>query len=98
MHDERSREQTAGTSAKALDNSLRVAPSSSRMLGSYLSDVEQLLDEQRWEAALREALDLPQIAVALSDEHLSASSEGLPPRTAVGHFARTHTRRKHDDA
>jgi len=77
MHDERSREQTAGTSAKALDNSLRVAPSSSRMLGSYLSDVEQLLDEQRWEAALREALDLPQIAVALSDEHLSASSEGI---------------------
>src|ERR1044071_7516143 len=77
MHDERSREQTAGTSAKALDNSLRVAPSSSRMLGSYLSDVEQLLDEQRWEAALREALDLPQIAVALSDAHLGASGERI---------------------
>ena len=77
MHNERSREQTAGASAKNLGNSVRVAPSSSRMLTSYLSDVEQLMDEQRWEAALREAFDLPPIAVALSDAHLSASSERL---------------------
>jgi len=75
MHNERSREQTAG--AKTLGNNVRVAPSSSRMLTSYLSDIEQMLDEQRWEAALREALDLPQIAVALSDAHLSASGERI---------------------
>jgi hypothetical protein len=45
------------------------------MLTSYLYDVEQLLDEQRWEAALREALDIPQIAVALSDTQLRAPGE-----------------------
>jgi hypothetical protein len=45
------------------------------MLTSYLADIEQLLDEQQWEAALREALDLPQIAVALSDPRLSASRD-----------------------
>jgi hypothetical protein len=45
------------------------------MLTSYLADIEQLLDEQQWEAALREALDLPQIAVALSDSRLSASRD-----------------------
>jgi hypothetical protein len=45
------------------------------MLTSYLSDIEQLLDAQRWEAALREALDLPQIAVALGDPQLRASGE-----------------------
>ncbi len=42
-------------------------PSDSRMLTNYLADIEQLLCEQRWEAALREACDLPQIAVALAD-------------------------------
>jgi hypothetical protein len=45
------------------------------MLTSYLYDIEQLLDEQRWEAALREALDLPQIASALSDAQLRANGE-----------------------
>jgi hypothetical protein len=75
MHDERSREYAAGD--RAPGNSLRVAPSSSRMLASYLADIEQLLDEQHWEAASREALDLPQIAVALSDRQLSASSERM---------------------
>jgi hypothetical protein len=75
MHDERSRERTAAATARPL--SVRVAPSSSRMLTSYLSDIEQLLDEQRWEAALREALDLPQIAVALSDPQLSATRESV---------------------
>lgn len=77
MQDERSRERTAGASARALGNDVRVAPSSSRMLTSYLSDIEQLLDEQRWEAALREALDLPQLAAALSDAHLGASGERI---------------------
>jgi hypothetical protein len=50
-------------------------PSSSRMLASYLTDIEQLLDEQRWDAALREACDLPRIAVALSDPELRCSGE-----------------------
>src|SRR6201992_3560926 len=77
MHDERSRERTAQASTRPLGNNLRVAPSSSRMLTSYLSDIEQLLDETRWDAALREPLDLPRIAVALSDAHLSASREGV---------------------
>lgn len=51
------------------------APSSSRMLASYLSDVELLLEEQRWEQALREAFDLPQIAAALSDPRMQISLE-----------------------
>lgn len=50
-------------------------PSSSRMLASYLSDVEQMLDEQRWDIALRDAVELPRIAVALVDPRLSSSSE-----------------------
>jgi hypothetical protein len=52
-------------------------PSSSRMLASYLTDIEQLLDEQRWDAALREACDLPRIAVALSDPLLRCSGENV---------------------
>lgn len=51
------------------------APSSSRMVAGYLADVELLLEEQRWEQALREAFDLPQIAVALSDLRMQASVE-----------------------
>lgn len=43
------------------------------MLASYLSDVELLLEEQRWEQALREAFDLPQIATALSDPRMHIS-------------------------
>lgn len=72
MHDERSRE---GAAARALNTNVRVAPSSSRMLTSYLADIEQLLEEQQWEAATREALDLPQIAVALADLQLSITHE-----------------------
>ncbi|MDB6087721.1 MAG: hypothetical protein JWN85_505 [Gammaproteobacteria bacterium] len=45
------------------------------MLANYLADIEQLLDEQQWEAALREAFDLPQLAVALDDPQLSTSNE-----------------------
>lgn len=48
-------------------------PSSSRMLAGYLSDIELLLEEQRWEQALREAFDLPQIAAALSDSRMQVS-------------------------
>lgn len=43
------------------------------MLASYLSDIELLLEEQRWEQALREAFDLPQIATALSDPRMRVS-------------------------
>jgi hypothetical protein len=75
MQDERSRERSAAAGPTAPGNNVRVAPSSSRMLTSYLSDVERLLDDQQWEAALREALDLPLIAVALSDSQLSATRE-----------------------
>ncbi len=46
------------------------APSSSRMFAAYLAEIEQLLDAQRREPALREALDLPRLAVALADPQL----------------------------
>jgi hypothetical protein len=50
-------------------------PSSSRMCAAYLGDIEQLLDAHRGEAALREALDLPRIAVALSDPQLRCTRD-----------------------
>ena len=50
-------------------------PSSSRMVAGYLADIELLLEEQRWEQALREAFDLPQIASALSDPRMQVSVE-----------------------
>jgi hypothetical protein len=43
------------------------------MIAGYLADVELLLEEQRWEQALREAFDLPQIAAALSDPRMQVS-------------------------
>lgn len=43
------------------------------MLASYLSDIELLLEEQRFDQALREAFDLPQIAAALSDPRMEVS-------------------------
>ena len=51
------------------------SPSSSRMFAGYLSDIEQLLDEERWEAAQREAFDLPCVTVALADARLRCSPE-----------------------
>jgi hypothetical protein len=42
------------------------------MLAGYLTDIEQLLDDQRWDTALRDAADLPRIAVALSDPLMRA--------------------------
>jgi hypothetical protein len=77
MQDEQFHERMAHASPTALGGAPRVTPSASRMLTSYLSDIEQLLDEQRWDAALREALDLPRIAVALSDPQLRASGERI---------------------
>lgn len=50
----------------------RGEPTASRMFAKYLNDIGQLLDERRWEAASREANDLPRIAVALADTQLRA--------------------------
>jgi hypothetical protein len=47
------------------------------MLTNYLADIDHLLDEQHWEGALREAFDLPHIAVALADSHLRSSVDRL---------------------
>jgi hypothetical protein len=77
MEDQRTRERTAHDGAAALGTKTRVAPSSSRMLAGYMSYIEQLLDERQWDAALREALDLPRIAAALGDPQLSVSGERL---------------------
>ena len=51
----------------------RPEPSSSRMVASYLTDVEKLLEAQCWDAALCEAYDLPRIAAALTDPTLQSS-------------------------
>jgi hypothetical protein len=60
-------------------------PSSSRMFASYLTDIEQSLEEQRWDAALREALDLPRLAVALEFERLiQRLTERLGRQAATG--------------
>jgi hypothetical protein len=68
------RNATPARPAGELDDS-RVQPSSSRMLTNYLADVEQNLDEHRWELALRDVADLPKIAVALTDPELRSSHE-----------------------
>ncbi len=68
-----SRNQAPRASADADDS--RVYPSSSRMLTNYLADVEQNLDEQRWEMAWRDVVDLPGIAVALADPEMRSSPE-----------------------
>jgi len=47
------------------------------MFAAYLADIEQLLDAQRREVALREALDLPRIAIALADPQLRCTREQL---------------------
>src|ERR1700753_3153539 len=57
-----------------LDES-RVGPSASRMLTNYLADVEQNLDEHRWDLALRDVLDLPAIAVALTNPQMSSTAD-----------------------
>ena len=72
MHDMTPSEATQTASR---DSRAWAEPSSSRMLTTYLSDVEQMLDEHRWDLAMRDALDLPAIAVALSDPTLTASTD-----------------------
>ena len=47
------------------------------MLTTYLADIEQMLDEQSWDAAVRDSVDLPSIAVALSDPELRSSGDGI---------------------
>ena len=77
MHDEVSKEPGRAPHSPAVPVVLRTssAPSSSRMFAAYLADIERLLDAQRREGALREALDLPSIAVALADQRLGSSRE-----------------------
>ena len=48
---------------------------SSKMFDTYLTDIEQLLHHQIWNAALTDALALPHIAVALSDARRRSSAE-----------------------
>jgi hypothetical protein len=64
----------AASQPRATDESWS-RPSSSRMLTNYLADVEQNLDEHRWDLALRDVVDLPKIVVALSDTELHSSPE-----------------------
>jgi len=59
----------------ALPTARHFPPSRSRMLAGYLAHVEHLLDRRRWQAARREACDLPQIAVALADPQLRSSAQ-----------------------
>jgi len=47
------------------------------MLTTYLADIDQMLDEQSWDAAVRETVDLPSIAVALADPELRSSGDGI---------------------
>jgi hypothetical protein len=75
MRDYHEPEIGLGKQGAAAPRRIATSPSSSRMIASYLSDIEQMLDEQRWDAALREASDLPRIAVALADPALRSSSE-----------------------
>ncbi len=70
-------ERAAPVKAPILVSSSRVHPCSSKMLTTYLADIEQMLDEQSWDAAVRESLDLPGIAVALADPQLRSSPEGI---------------------
>ena len=77
MHDELSQEPGARLPSPVAPSADRnsAAPSSSRMFAAYLTDIEQLLDARRRDAALREALELPRLAVALADPGLRCSRE-----------------------
>jgi hypothetical protein len=75
--DSRTQERAAPVKAPFAISGARVRPSNSKMLTTYLADIEQMLDEHSWEAALRDSLDLPSIAVALSDPQLRSSAEAI---------------------
>jgi hypothetical protein len=72
-----SQERAAPVKAPIAVSSARVRPCSSKMLITYLADIEQMLDEQSWDAAVRDSVDLPSIAVALADPQLRSSSERI---------------------
>jgi hypothetical protein len=86
MHDQPTQPGTRRDTSPPAPRSAPTAPSSSRMLASYLTDIEQLLDEQRWDAALREAFSLPGLAVALRDPQLRCTGEQV--RTWCGEWIR----------
>lgn len=75
--DSPTQERTAPVKPRLSASAARVRPSSSKMLTSYLADIEQMLDEQSWDAAVRDSLDLPSIAVALSNPELRSSGDGI---------------------
>ncbi|HEY6824835.1 MAG TPA: hypothetical protein VI195_10375, partial [Steroidobacteraceae bacterium] len=79
VHEENGRRTPAQVSVSVGAGGYRApgAPSSSRMFAAYLADIEQLLEAQRHDAALREALDLPRLAVALGDPQLRCTREQL---------------------
>ena len=77
MQDQQTRDRSEQAAAAALAAGNRIMPSSSRMLTGYLADTEQLLDVKQWDAAVREALELPTIAVALSDPGLAVTPQRL---------------------
>src|SRR5262245_48582202 len=77
MHDSYSSQSGSanGTPPAQVSEESWVRPSSSRMLTNYLADVEQNLDEHRWDLALRDVVDLPKIVVALTDAEMRSSPE-----------------------
>ena len=75
--DSHTQERTAPVTPLISASAARVRPRSSKMLTTYLADIEQMLDEQSWDAAVRDSVDLPSIAVALSDPELRSSGEGI---------------------
>jgi hypothetical protein len=75
MHDQPTEQGTPRARPGVSARRPPASPSSSRMFASYLADIEQLLEAQRRDAALREALDLPRLAVALGDPRLRCTDE-----------------------
>ena len=75
--DSHTQERAAPVKSVIAVSPTRVRSCSSKMLTTYLADIEQMLDEQSWDGAARESVDLPSIAVALSDPELRSSHEGI---------------------
>ena len=75
--DSYTQERAAPVKAPIMVSSSRVRPCSSKMLTTYLADIEQMLDEQSWDGAVRDSVDLPSMAVALSDPELRSSHDGI---------------------
>ena len=75
MHDQPTEQATPRAPPGVNSRRSPVSPSSSRMFASYLADIERLLEAQRLDPALREALDLPRLAVALGDARLRCTNE-----------------------